>query len=105
MREPCCVGAGTPRPAKTLLAAVLRPDNRATAVIPDGHRHPSGGTAVKATTVSTNELGDDETAASDTDEPRYAELHLGGASYVVYDRENHQAWVQSETTIPLAEAR
>lgn len=55
--------------------------------------------------MSTNELGDDETAASDTDEPRYAELHLGGASYVVYDRENHQAWVQSETTIPLAEAR
>lgn len=57
------------------------------------------------TTVSTKEFSDDETAATDVDEPRYAEIHLGGASYVVYDRQNHQAWVQSETTVSLADSR
>jgi hypothetical protein len=55
--------------------------------------------------VSTKEFSDDETAATDVDEPRYAEIHLGGASYVVYDRQNHQAWVQSETTVSLADSR
>jgi hypothetical protein len=35
------------------------------------------------------------------DQRRYAELNIGDEEFVVYDRENHQAWVQSTVAVSL----
>ncbi|MFB6297396.1 MAG: hypothetical protein ABEH56_02630 [Salinirussus sp.] len=48
-------------------------------------------------------------AADDTDgrvvsgdrSDRYAELDLGDEEYVIYDRENHQAWIQSTVAVTV----
>lgn len=46
--------------------------------------------------MSTNATDDTNGEAVDQDEQeRYAELNIGDEEYVVYDRENHQAWIQS----------
>lgn len=46
--------------------------------------------------MSTNATDDSEQDAVDQSErERYAELNIGDEEYVVYDRENHQAWLQS----------
>ncbi|WP_335999096.1 DUF7331 family protein [Halorientalis halophila] len=34
---------------------------------------------------------------------RYAELDIGEEEFVIYDRENHQAWIQSTVSIPVDE--
>ncbi|MFB6294403.1 MAG: hypothetical protein ABEI97_01465 [Candidatus Nanohaloarchaea archaeon] len=38
-------------------------------------------------------------------EPRYGDLQVGDQEVVVYDRENHEAWVQSTVGVPLEEVR
>jgi hypothetical protein len=35
---------------------------------------------------------------------RYAELNVGDEEFVIYDRENHQAWIQSTVAVPVEEA-
>jgi hypothetical protein len=30
---------------------------------------------------------------------RYAELNIGDEEFVIYDRQNHQAWIQSSVTV------
>jgi hypothetical protein len=30
---------------------------------------------------------------------RYAELNIGDEEFVIYDRENHQAWLQSSVAV------
>lgn len=40
-----------------------------------------------------------------SDEGRYAGISLDGDEYVIYDRENHRAWIQSATRIPVRDAR
>lgn len=32
---------------------------------------------------------------------RYAELTIGDDEFVIYDRQNHQAWIQSDVAEPL----
>ncbi|WP_174182930.1 DUF7331 family protein [Halococcoides cellulosivorans] len=32
---------------------------------------------------------------------RYADLTIGDGEYVIYDRQNHQAWVQSSEALSL----
>ena len=47
----------------------------------------------------------DNTAGPATDDRqsrRYAELTLDD-EFVIYDRENHQAWIQSSVSIPVDE--
>ncbi|WP_299270298.1 DUF7331 family protein [Halorientalis sp.] len=43
---------------------------------------------------------DDE--AGDTDQ-QCAELNIGEDEFVIYDRENHQAWIQSSVSVPVNE--
>jgi hypothetical protein len=38
-------------------------------------------------------------------EGRYADLTVGDGEYVIYDRENHQAWLQSTATIGVHDNR
>lgn len=37
------------------------------------------------------------------DSDRYAELSIGDEEFVIYDRENHQAWIQSTVALPADE--
>ena len=46
---------------------------------------------------------DRDDAAGDGGEHRYAELTIGADEFVIYDRENHQAWIQSSTAVPVNE--
>lgn len=36
---------------------------------------------------------------------RYADLTIGDGEYVIYDRQNHQAWVQSSEALSLDDHR
>ncbi|WP_246988517.1 DUF7331 family protein [Halorientalis marina] len=52
--------------------------------------------------MSTNTSDRGETKAGEQ-ERRFAELVIGDDEFVIYDRENHQAWVQSSVAVPLAD--
>lgn len=41
--------------------------------------------------------------ATSTETRRYAELNIGNEEFVIYDRENHQAWLQSTVAVPVEE--
>jgi hypothetical protein len=55
--------------------------------------------------MSTNAT--DDTADAQTEEPeqRYAEMNIGDDEFVIYDRENHQAWIQSSMALDTASLR
>lgn len=54
--------------------------------------------------MSTNATDDTEQEAVDQDDrERYAELNIGDEEFVVYDRENHQAWIQSTVALSVEE--
>jgi hypothetical protein len=42
---------------------------------------------------------------SDEERRRYAELTIGDEEFVIYDRENHQAWIQSTVAVPVEESQ
>lgn len=42
-----------------------------------------------------------ETVADDR--RRYAELTIGTGECIIYDRENHRAWIQSTVAVPVSE--
>jgi len=42
-------------------------------------------------------------AATSEETRRYAELNIGDEEFVIYDRENHQAWLQSTVAVPVEE--
>ncbi|MFB6139288.1 MAG: hypothetical protein ABEJ26_02495 [Halosimplex sp.] len=41
---------------------------------------------------------------TDDERRRYAELNIGDEEFVIYDRENHQAWIQSTVAVPVEES-
>jgi len=41
--------------------------------------------------------------ADDADRRRYAELLTGNGECIIYDRENHGAWIQSTVSMPVAQ--
>lgn len=49
----------------------------------------------------------DDTSETSTDETarRYAELNIGDEEFVIYDRENHQAWIQSTLSLEVGALR
>jgi hypothetical protein len=47
----------------------------------------------------------DETDADGDQSNRYAELNIGDEEFVIYDRQNHQAWIQSTTVVTADELR
>ena len=53
--------------------------------------------------MSANTTDETDGAIVTADETRYAELNIGGEEYVIYDRKNHQAWIQSTVTYALDE--
>lgn len=55
--------------------------------------------------MSTNATDDTGDAPYDESEQRYAELNIGDDEFVIYDRENHQAWIQSTTILDVDELR
>lgn len=52
--------------------------------------------------MSTKTPDRDETQAGEQ-ERRFAELVIGEDEFVIYDRENHQAWIQSSVAVSLTE--
>ncbi|MFT4947516.1 MAG: hypothetical protein ACI8TL_001760 [Natronomonas sp.] len=56
--------------------------------------------------MSTNATDEtDETAVDQDTRERYAELNIGDEEYVVYDRQNHQAWIQSTVAVAAEDIR
>ncbi|MBV0923333.1 MULTISPECIES: DUF7331 family protein [Haloarcula] len=55
--------------------------------------------------MSTNATDDTNDAAMDESARRYAELNIGDEEFVIYDRENHQAWIQSTVSLHVDELR
>lgn len=52
--------------------------------------------------MTTNATDDtDEKVADDQRVARYAELDIGDDEFVIYDRQNHEAWIQSTVTMTV----
>ena len=46
---------------------------------------------------------DHDEVAGDSTEQRYAELTIGEEEFVIYDRENHRAWIQSSAAVSITD--
>jgi hypothetical protein len=56
--------------------------------------------------MTTNATDDTDGRAEDDDQThRYAELSIGDEEFVIYDRENHQAWLQSSVAVTVGDLR
>jgi len=56
--------------------------------------------------MSKNATDDTDPQAVDQqqdEQDRYAELNIGDEEFVIYDRENHQAWIQSTVAVSAEE--
>lgn len=55
----------------------------------------------------TTDASDDSNGmlAIDEDDGRYAELNIGDEEFVIYDRQNHEAWIQSTDTVVIEDTR
>jgi hypothetical protein len=53
--------------------------------------------------MSANATDDTEAETVGTEDDRYGELNIGDEKFVVYDRKNHQAWVQSTVAVAVEE--
>jgi hypothetical protein len=57
-------------------------------------------------TMTANTTDDQNTDVVDQGRSnRYAELNIGDEEFVIYDRENHQAWLQSSVAVSPADRR
>jgi hypothetical protein len=56
--------------------------------------------------MTTNATDETEDIAADGDQTnRYAELNICDEEFVIYDRQNHQAWIQSTTVVTADDLR
>jgi len=55
--------------------------------------------------MSTNATDNTNEARNEESAQRYAELNIGDEEFVIYDRENHQAWIQSSMALDVADLR
>lgn len=54
--------------------------------------------------MTTNATDDtDGMVAVEEQSERYAELNIGDEEFVIYDRENHRAWIQSTSAVAVEE--
>lgn len=54
----------------------------------------------------TSDTGDDtNSAGADGATSRYGELEVGDEEFVIYDRENHRAWLQSSVAVAVEDRR
>jgi len=51
--------------------------------------------------MSPKTADDTERTAVGGEKRRYAELNIGDEEFVIYDRENHEAWLQSTVAVEL----
>ncbi len=67
----------------------------------------SGGTDVLLPRIHMSTHATDDVNQGTTDEEgrRYAELNIGDEEFVIYDRENHDAWIQSTVSLGAGELR
>lgn len=57
-------------------------------------------------TMSTNASDDThDTVGIQAETDRYADLNIGDEEFVIYDRENHQAWIQSSVAVTTDDLR
>ena len=89
------------------MVVVLWNDNWVRVLIVGNEIVSSGGSAgfAPARPMSTNATDDTNDARSEEPARRYAELNIGDEEFVIYDRENHQAWIQSSTSLNVAGLR
>jgi hypothetical protein len=55
--------------------------------------------------MSTHATDDMDEVAADEQGSQYADLTIGDEEFVIYDRENHQAWIQSSTAFSVVDIR
>lgn len=55
--------------------------------------------------MSTKTADETEGTVVENGETRFAELNIGDEEFVIYDRENHRAWIQSTVAYGLEEFR
>lgn len=55
--------------------------------------------------MTTHATEDQDAPVADEESERYAELNIGDEEFVIYDRENHQAWIQSTEALVVEELR
>jgi len=55
--------------------------------------------------MSTNTADETDGTLVDNETTRYAELNIGDEEFVIYDRENHQAWIQSTVAFEFDDLR
>ncbi|MFB6166596.1 MAG: hypothetical protein ABEJ31_15665 [Haloarculaceae archaeon] len=46
---------------------------------------------------------DHDDASDGRGERRYAELRIGDDEFVIYDRQNHEAWIQSDVAVEIGD--
>jgi hypothetical protein len=51
--------------------------------------------------MSSNATDERDERVADEEQERYAELNIGDEEFVIYDRENHQAWIQSSVAVTV----
>jgi len=51
--------------------------------------------------MSSNAADQRDGRAADGESDRYAELNIGDEEFVIYDRENHRAWIQSSVAVTV----
>ncbi len=51
--------------------------------------------------MSSNTTDKPDDSVAEEEQERYAELNIGDEEYVIYDRENHQAWIQSSVAVTV----
>lgn len=54
--------------------------------------------------MSTNATDESDGEATD-EHARYAELNIDDEEFVIYDRQNHQAWLQSSVAVSAVDHR
>ena len=70
-------------------------------VVTEGHRRslwPWKPMSSNATDEKDGAVGDEQQGE------RYAELNIGDEEFVIYDRENHQAWIQSSVAVTVRDS-
>jgi len=75
-------------------------------MLPDAELWHGGLRRPATETMTSNTTDDTEARVVDQGEAdRYAELNIGGEEFVIYDRENHRAWLQSSVTVEVETRR
>ena len=55
--------------------------------------------------MTSNAANEPDGVADSADHQRYADLDIGDGEHVVYDRQNHDAWLQSTVAVSFDDLR